>query len=69
MLRRTEGAVADEEEARNNANSCIAPSSVAASSTSAWPVHASDPAMSKWLALKIVYGTASQKDLERMSKR
>ena len=65
---RAEGAVADEEEARTNANSSTAPSSSAAagsdaaSSTSAWLVHASVPAMSKWLALKIDYGTASQKD-------
>ena len=69
---RAEGAVADEEEVRTNANSSIAPSSSAAagsdaaSSTSAWPVHASVPSMSKWLALKIVHGNASQKDLERM---
>ena len=75
--------MADEEEARTNASSSTAPSSSAAanasssaaagsdaaSSTSAWLVHASVPAMSKWLALEIVCGTASQKDLERMSKR
>ena len=72
---RAEGAVADEEEARTNANSSTAPSSSAAagsdaaSSTSAWLVHASVPAMSKWVALKIDFGTASQKDLERKSKR
>ena len=72
---RAEGAVAEEEEARTNANSSTAPSSSAAagsgaaSSTSAWHVHASVLAMSKWLALKIVHGTASQKDFERMSKR
>ena len=72
---RAEGAVADEEEAPTNANCSTAPGfsaaagSDAASSTSAWLVHASVPAMSKWLALKNVHGTASQKDLERMSKR
>ena len=58
---RAEGAVADEEEARTNANAAI--------TTSAWLVRASVPAMSKWLALKIVYGVASQKDFERKSKR
>ena len=52
-----------------SASSSAAAGSDAASSTSAWHVHASVPAMSKWLALKIVYGTASQNDLERMSKR
>ena len=78
MLRQDEacggGAVADEDDA-TNASSSTAPTSSAAagsdaaSSTSARAVHASAPAMRKWLALKIGYGTASQNDLERMSKR